>query len=160
MWYKGWSSLTRVALRMIISGLVMLVASGAAAQHWNAIASFGQANLTPYFLNEQYGFVYNSPVDAGTGGCPVDTLAVYRTVDGETNFTTTIPFTTSATGVATIRIADEKGNIVLTEDEDMTYIGTHFFYFTGTELPSGTYYYQIEFPKGVVIVNRSMLLVK
>lgn len=77
-----------------------------------------------------------------------------------TNFTTTIPFTTSASGVATIRIVDEKGNVILTEDQDVTYNGTHFFYFTGNDLPSGTYYYQIEFPKGVVIVNRSMLLVK
>ena len=77
-----------------------------------------------------------------------------------TNFTTTIPFITSATGVATIRAVDEKGNVMLTEDQDVNYIGTHFFYFTGKDLPSGTYYYQIEFPKGVVIVNRSMLLVK
>jgi hypothetical protein len=77
-----------------------------------------------------------------------------------TSFTTTIPFTTSTTGVATIRIVDERGNVILTDDEDVSYIGTHFFYFTGKELPSGTYYYQIEFPKGVIIVNRSMLLVK
>ena len=77
-----------------------------------------------------------------------------------TNFTTTIPFSTTATGEATIRIVDEKGNLVMKEDQEVAYVGKHFFYFTGKELPAGTYYYQIEFPKGVVIVSRSMLLVK
>ncbi|HEY3874330.1 MAG TPA: hypothetical protein VGM92_02555, partial [Candidatus Kapabacteria bacterium] len=48
-------------------------------------------------------------------------------------------------------------NVFSTSAEEATYVGTHFFYFTGTELPSGTYYYQIEFPKGVVIVSKTML---
>ncbi|HEY3875257.1 MAG TPA: hypothetical protein VGM92_07250 [Candidatus Kapabacteria bacterium] len=28
------------------------------------------------------------------------------------------------------------------------------------DLPSGTYYYMIEFPKGVVIANKTLLIVK
>jgi len=53
-----------------------------------------------------------------------------------------------------------KGNVVMKEDQEVSYIGKHFFYFTGKELPAGTYYYQIEFPNGVIIVNRTMILVK
>lgn len=38
--------------------------------------------------------------------------------------------------------------------------GTHFFYFTADKLPAGTYYYTIEFPQGVVIASKTMLVVK
>ncbi len=78
----------------------------------------------------------------------------------ETGFQTTIPFQTSATGTAYIRVMDETGRVIMKDNESVTYAGTHFFYFTGKELPAGTYYYQIEFPNGVVIVNRTMILVK
>ncbi len=77
-----------------------------------------------------------------------------------TGFKTTIPFETSQTGTASIRIVDQTGHEVLKDNMDATYAGKHFFYFTGDKLPAGTYYYQIEFPQGVVIVNRTMLLVK
>jgi hypothetical protein len=39
--------------------------------------------------------------------------------------------------------------------------GKHVFYFTGEALPAGTYYYEIEFPKGKhVVAKRTMILVK
>ncbi len=39
-------------------------------------------------------------------------------------------------------------------------MSTNFFYFTATDLPSGTYYYTIEFPQGVIIASKTMLVVK
>jgi hypothetical protein len=81
-------------------------------------------------------------------------------VDASSGFNTTIPFTTAAGGTASIRIVDAKGNVVMKDDEEVTYAGQHFFYFTAADLPSGTYYYQIEFPQGVVIQNKTMLVVK
>ncbi len=81
-------------------------------------------------------------------------------IDAASGFNTTIPFTTTADGTASIRIVDAKGNVILKDNEEVTYAGTHFFYFTATDLPSGTYYYQIEFPEGVVIQNKTMLVVK
>ncbi len=81
-------------------------------------------------------------------------------IGASSGFNTTIPFTTAAEGSASIRIVDAKGNVVLKDNEEVTYAGQHFFYFTATDLPSGTYYYQIEFPQGVVIQNKTMLVVK
>ena len=81
-------------------------------------------------------------------------------VDASSGFKTTIPFTTSEQGIAFIRIVNEKGVEVLNDNENVSYAGKHFFYITATDLPAGTYYYQIEFPKGVVIQNKTMLVVK
>jgi hypothetical protein len=81
-------------------------------------------------------------------------------VDASSGFKTTIPFTTSASGIATIRIVDQTGKEVMKDNEEATYVGEHFFYFTASDLPSGTYYYQIEFPQGVIIQNKTMLVVK
>ena len=81
-------------------------------------------------------------------------------LDASTGFNTTVPFVTSAGGVATITIANEKGVKVLTDDEEILGAGSHFFYFSGKDLPSGTYYYTIEFPQGVVIASKTMLIVK
>ncbi len=81
-------------------------------------------------------------------------------VDAASGFKTTIPFTTSEQGIAFIRIVNEKGVEVLNDNENVSYAGKHFFYIAATDLPAGTYYYQIEFPKGVVIQNRTMLVVK
>jgi hypothetical protein len=38
--------------------------------------------------------------------------------------------------------------------------GKHFFYFTGTQLPAGKYFYTIESPLGAIIVRQSLLIVK
>ena len=75
-------------------------------------------------------------------------------------FNTTIPFATSAGGVASITIADAKGVKVLSDDEEILGAGSHFFYFSAKDLPSGTYYYTIEFPQGVIIASKTMLVVK
>ncbi len=75
-------------------------------------------------------------------------------------FKTTVPFTTYGSGVASIRIVDAVGKVVLSDNEEATHAGQHFFYFTAEDLPSGTYYYTIEFPKGVVIASKTMLVVK
>jgi hypothetical protein len=58
-------------------------------------------------------------------------------------------------------IYDVSGKLVHSETEMFSGAGKHFFFFTGKELPTGTYYYQIHFPKGKqVIVSRTMLIVK
>lgn len=78
-----------------------------------------------------------------------------------TDFKTTIPFNADGTGVARITIVDPTGKTVLTEEMEVTAPGKRFFYFTGDALPSGTYYYEIEFPKGKqVVAKRTMILVK
>ena len=77
-----------------------------------------------------------------------------------TGFTTTIPFQTNATGTAYIRVMDATGRVILKDHERVSYAGKHFFYFTAKDLPAGTYYYQIEFPKGIVIVSRTMIVVR
>ncbi|HEY3876252.1 MAG TPA: hypothetical protein VGM92_12305 [Candidatus Kapabacteria bacterium] len=51
-------------------------------------------------------------------------------------------------------------NVFSTSAEEASYVGTHFFYFSAADLPAGTYYYRIEFPAGVVIQNKTMLVVK
>jgi hypothetical protein len=81
-------------------------------------------------------------------------------LEASTGFKTIIPFTTVDEGMASIRIVDVTGKEVLKDAEEVTYAGTHFFYFTGDKLPAGTYYYQIQFPLGVVIQNKTMLIVK
>lgn len=81
-------------------------------------------------------------------------------IDANGGFKTVIPFTTSASGIASIRIVDATGKEVLSDNEDATYSGKHFFYLSADKLPSGTYYYTIEFPKGVVIASKTMLVVK
>ncbi len=73
---------------------------------------------------------------------------------------TTIPFVTSVGEHAMITIMNNKGAKVLNDDEDILGAGQHFFYFSAKDLPSGTYYYTIEFPKGVVIASKTMLVVK
>ncbi|HWF44606.1 MAG TPA: hypothetical protein VG537_08185 [Candidatus Kapabacteria bacterium] len=81
-------------------------------------------------------------------------------LDASTGFKTTIPFITDAGGMATIRIMNEAGETVLTDHEQLLGAGHHFFYITAEKLPAGTYYYTIEFPKGITIVSKSMLVVK
>jgi hypothetical protein len=78
-----------------------------------------------------------------------------------TLFKTTIPFNASGIGIARIRISDPTGKLVLTEEMEVDAAGKRFFYFTGEDLPAGTYYYEIEFPKGKqVVAKRTMILVK
>lgn len=81
-------------------------------------------------------------------------------VSSASDFNTTIPFSTNAAGVASIRITDEAGKLVSTERMDVIGAGRHFFYFSADRLPAGTYFYQIEFPKGKVIVTTNMVVVK
>jgi hypothetical protein len=63
-------------------------------------------------------------------------------------------------GDARINLFDVAGKLVHSETSTFAGNGKHFFYFTATALPSGTYYYTIESPLGVTIVKRSMLIVK
>ncbi len=81
-------------------------------------------------------------------------------LDAASGFKTTIPFTTLDKGIASIRLVNDKGIEVLKDNEEVTYSGTHFFYFTAQALPAGVYYYQIEFPQGVVIQNKTLLIVR
>jgi len=96
-----------------------------------------------------------SPVQADSGGQNYP-----NPLGASSGFNTTIPFVTSAGGVASITISDSKGVKVLTDDEEILGAGGHFFYFSAKDLPSGTYYYTIEFPQGVVIANKTMIVVK
>jgi hypothetical protein len=108
------------------------------------LRSSGEAgvNMGAITPNSSGGQNYPNPLEASTG------------------FKTMVPFETSTSGVAKITIVDQTGKKVFTETMNATYAGKHFFYFTGDKLPTGTYYYTIEFPKGVVIVSKTMLIVK
>jgi hypothetical protein len=75
-------------------------------------------------------------------------------------YRTVIPFTTSAEGVAVITVTNESGAIVFSQQQEITAKGRHAFYFSGESLPSGTYFYRIESPRGVMIVEKTMLIVK
>jgi hypothetical protein len=63
-------------------------------------------------------------------------------------------------GTAFIRVVDESGHELVSESEAVTYDGEHYFYFSAKDLPAGTYFYTIEFPQGVIIAKKSMLVVK
>ncbi len=76
------------------------------------------------------------------------------------DFRTMIPYVTEGTGTAEITITNAKGDVMINDEMDVNEPGKHFFYFSGKQLPAGTYYYQIQFPKGRVIVQRTMLIVK
>lgn len=69
-------------------------------------------------------------------------------------------FWDTAHGIASIRVVDATGKEVLRDNEEVTFAGTHFFYFTANKLPAGTYYYTIEFPQGVAIASKTMLVVE
>lgn len=75
-----------------------------------------------------------------------------------TMFRTAIPFATKAEGEAVITVTDASGKLIVEDEMTVMSAGRHFFYFSGKGLPSGTYYYKI--PRGVTIVNKTMLLVK
>lgn len=81
-------------------------------------------------------------------------------LEASTGFKTIIPFSTTERGNAAIHIVDATGKLVLKDNEEVSYAGRHFFYFSAEKLSAGTYYYTIEFPKGVVIEKRTMLVVK
>lgn len=74
-------------------------------------------------------------------------------------FKTMIPFTAPADGEALISIVSEAGQEILRESMEVTK-GKHFFFFTGETLPQGRYFYTIQSPRGRVIVQRSLLIVK
>lgn len=81
-------------------------------------------------------------------------------ITADSRFATKIPFESLGAGLASIRVTDEAGKLISTETMDVISAGRHFFYFSAESLPAGTYFYQIEFPRGRVIVRRSMLVVK
>lgn len=80
-------------------------------------------------------------------------------LNSSNDFKTMIPFEAQTDGDAVIIVRDQAGHEVVTDWMEVTR-GKHFFFFTGDNLPAGTYYYSIESPKGVLIVQRTMLIVK
>lgn len=106
-----------------------------------------------------------APSQLGTNGTnnplPASEQNFPNPVTSANDFKTMIPFSVEGTGVAEIIVTNAKGDVVLRDDMDVMTSGKHFFFFTGKELPAGSYYYQIQFPKGEkVIVQRSLLIVK
>ncbi|HYM21385.1 MAG TPA: T9SS type A sorting domain-containing protein [Candidatus Kapabacteria bacterium] len=82
-------------------------------------------------------------------------------VTQENQFKTTIPFLMpSDGGDAKINIFDVSGRLIHTETMSFSGNGKHFFYFTATDVPTGSYTYTIESPLGVTIVQRNLLIVK
>ncbi len=75
-------------------------------------------------------------------------------------FKTTIPFEIANEGSAKISIFDATGKVIHTEISTFAGSGKHFFYFTATDVPTGSYFYTIESPLGVTIVKKSLLIVK
>ena len=76
------------------------------------------------------------------------------------NFKTVIPFMTANGGEAILRVYNSAGKIAFSETSEFDGGGTHFFYLTAKDLPSGSYYYTIESPKGAVIVRHQLIVVK
>ena len=71
----------RTILKSLLFSVVLFAATGASAQfgpHWKNLGTFPIQNAAPYFVNENYGFVFTP----GNGEGPTDTLAIYRTTDG------------------------------------------------------------------------------
>ncbi|MEI8134789.1 MAG: hypothetical protein WCH46_06885 [bacterium] len=81
-------------------------------------------------------------------------------VSSDHDFKTTIPFTLPTGGEAGIRVLDATGKLILEETMSFDEGGKHFFYFTGSQLPSGKYFYQIEQPKGKVLLSKSLIILK
>ena len=52
------------------------------AQHWQDIATFPVHEAAPYFLNEQYGFVFTPGFHGPQSTLPTDNVALWRTTDG------------------------------------------------------------------------------
>ncbi len=75
----------------------------------------------------------STPTQSGNSGGP----NYPNPLDASSGFNTTIPFVTSSGGVAVITISNEKGVKVLSDDEEVLGGGSHFFYFSGKDLPSG-----------------------
>jgi len=92
-------------------------------------------------------------VDGGSQNYP-------NPLDAASGFKTAIPFTTTAKGVASMRVVDMNGKLILRDFENVYGAGQHLFYFSAKDLPAGTYYYTIEFPQGVILVNKTMFVVK
>ncbi len=72
----------RTLVKSLLFSLVLFATSRADSQ-WTQIASF-QQNIGTYFLNENYGFVFT--IGQGESWRATDTLAVYCTTDGGTNW--------------------------------------------------------------------------
>jgi hypothetical protein len=81
-------------------------------------------------------------------------------VTSASDFRTTVPFTLAADGDARISFFNDAGKLVYTETNSFVGSGAHFFYFTARDLPSGSYYYNIESPLDVTIVKKTILVVK
>jgi hypothetical protein len=77
------------------------------------------------------------------------------------DFRTSIPFMmTNNGGDAKVSVFDESGKIIYTDISTFAGSGRHFFFFTGKDLPAGKYFYSIESPLGVTIVERTLLIVR
>lgn len=73
---------------------------------------------------------------------------------------TTIPFETSQAGEAEIDIFNESGQLIIEDHAEVLGPVRHLFYFTAARLPTGKYFYNIQFPHGKVIARNAMILVR
>ena len=81
-------------------------------------------------------------------------------ITSSTDFKTVVPFSVTTGGEAKITFQDASGKVIHSETQHFEGGGKHFFYFSGATLPTGTYYYTIEYPAGNPIVKRSLIIVK
>jgi hypothetical protein len=77
-----------------------------------------------------------------------------------TGFTTLIPFDMDQAGQALLTIMSESGAVVHTQEFNADGAGTFGFSVNAGILPSGTYFYQVESPRGRTIVSKTMVVIK
>lgn len=80
-------------------------------------------------------------------------------VTSNSSFKTKIPFDSQTEGLALLRVYSTTGKLELTQSFNAMK-GENHFELSAVDLPRGTYYYVVESPIGVPIVNKTMVVIK
>ena len=83
--------IARPCFAAIMVLLTILAASQTTAQswpHWQNAGTFPVHEAAPYFINENYGFVFTSGKDGPTLGITTDACLLWRTNDGGITWST------------------------------------------------------------------------
>lgn len=80
-------------------------------------------------------------------------------VTPESGLRTTIPFTVQADGEAVLKVYDASGHLELTSSQSVQK-GENTFELSAADLMPGKYFYVVESPAGVPIVNQTMVVIK
>jgi hypothetical protein len=113
-------------------------------------------NQSNYEGNIALAHPYNIPAKTGNGLVPTE-LSLSQNFPNPFNPTTTISFGIPNEGFARLKVIDLFGREVATLVNDVMQAGFHNVEFNGTELPSGTYVYMLEW-NGAVISQQMTLM--